>query len=211
MAYNVVSRGGGLFHKATSGPITLEAIDGATPLRLVRAMTRAGLEVETRANLGPDQWTKLVVNLNNSVSALSGAPTATILLTPGYRRVLAALAEEALGVLKRARVQPAPLRGLPIEAMPTILRLPTGLVRLVVGAQLKVDPEARSSMWEDLSKGRQTEVDYLNGEVVALGKEVGQPTPLNERVVALVHAAEQAKQGPGRLGPEELARAIGLG
>jgi 2-dehydropantoate 2-reductase len=79
--------------------------------------------------------------------------------------------------------------------MPTVLRLPTLLVRLVTGAQMKVDPEARSSMWEDLTRGRPTEVDYLNGEIVRVAARHHTDAPLNARIVELVHTAERA--GPG--------------
>src|SRR5262249_12234128 len=85
VSLNVVSRGKGLFHRATSGPLMLEARpDG----RLAMELSHAGLDVEVHADLAPHQWTKLVINLNNAVSALSGAPTRDILLSPGYRRVL---------------------------------------------------------------------------------------------------------------------------
>jgi 2-dehydropantoate 2-reductase len=82
--------------------------------------------------------------------------------------------------------------------MPAVMGLPTPLVRLVTRAQMKVDPEARSSMWEDLTRGRPTEVDYLNGEIVDLAAKVGAPAPINARIVSLVHAAE--KKGPGSPG-----------
>jgi 2-dehydropantoate 2-reductase len=197
VSFNVVSRGNGLFHRATSGPLMLGE-QPAARARAVIAALAAALEVETRADLGPDQWTKLLVNLNNAVSALSGAPTRSILLSPGYRRVLAAIVEEAVRVARAAHVPTARLRGVPVGLMPRILRLPTPLVRLVVGAQIKVDPEARSSMWEDLTRGRPTEVDYLNGEIVDLARRAGVEAPLNRRVVELVHAAEQ--RGPGSPG-----------
>jgi 2-dehydropantoate 2-reductase len=145
-----------------------------------------------------------MVNLNNAVSALSGAPTRTLLLTPGYRRVIAALIGEALSVLRQAGIRPAKLRGVPVGVMPFVLRLPTSLVRLVTRAQMRVDPEARSSMWEDLTRGRPTEVDFLNGEIVKLAEKVGGEAPLNRRVVELVHRAEKATAGSPELDPEAL-------
>ena len=61
---------------------------------------------------------------------------------------------------------------------------------------MKVDPEARSSMWEDLTRGRPTEVDHLNGEIVRLADQHATDAPLNRRIVELVHAAE-ATRSPG--------------
>jgi len=198
VGFNVVSRGEGRFHRGTSGPLALERPTGPAAARRIAALRAAGLPLEEHADLAPHQWTKLLVNLNNAVSALSGAPTREILLSPGYRRVVAALVGEALTVLRAAGVRPARLRGVPVGWMPRVLRLPTPLVRLITRAQMKVDPEARSSMWEDLSRGRPTEVDHLNGEIVRLARRAGVEAPLNQRIVELVRAAEAAVAGsPG--------------
>ncbi len=208
VSFNVVSKGGGVFHRTTSGPIMLEWAPEPAARALVAALNTAGIVTKTRADLGPDQWTKLLVNLNNAVSALSGAPTRTILLSPGYRRVVAAVVDEAVAVLRKAGIQPAKLRGVPVGWMPKVLRLPTPLVRLVTRAQMKVDPDARSSMWEDLTRGRPTEVDYLNGEIVRLAAKVGAAAPRNARIVEMVHAAEAAGPGSPQLSAEDLWRGM---
>jgi 2-dehydropantoate 2-reductase len=208
VSFNVVPHGGGVFHQTTSGPLMLGIGDEPRERALVRALAAAGLDVAVRADLAPDQWTKLVVNLNNAVSALSGAPTREIILSPGYRRVLAALIDEALAVLRAAKIRPARLRGMPVALMPKVLRLPTPLVRIVTASQIKVDPEARSSMWEDLQRGRATEVDYLNGEIVRLAERAGADARFNRRIVALVHEAEGAGKGSPQLGADTLWRRL---
>jgi 2-dehydropantoate 2-reductase len=73
---------------------------------------------------------------------------------------------------------------------------------------LKIDPHARSSMWEDLSKGRPTEIDELNGEIVRLGAAHGVATPVNARIVALVRKAEAARAGSPGLSAAALTRAL---
>lgn len=200
VSFNVVSRGDGLFHRTMDGPLMLERC----PVPVTTALRAATLDVTVRDDLAPDQWTKLIVNLNNAVSALSGAPTRTLLMTPAYRRIIAAIIDESLRVLRAADIRTARLRGLPVGIMPTVLRLPTPLVRLVTSAQMKVDPEARSSMWEDLTRGRPTEVDYLNGEIVRVAAKHHTTAPLNARIVDLVHAAERAGPGSPNLDPAAL-------
>ena len=105
VGFNVVSNGNGVFHNGMTGPLQLERAHGSEIADVFRA---SGLETELHADLAPHQWTKLLVNLNNSVSALSGAPTVELLKRPGYRKIVAAIIEEALGVLKAARIKPAP-------------------------------------------------------------------------------------------------------
>lgn len=209
VGFNVVSQGRGVFHRGMDGPIALEASDEPRARAFVEALSSAGLAVEEHRDLAPDQWTKLLVNLNNAVSALSGAPTQQLLRVPGYRRVVAAVIEEGVAVLRAAGIRPAKLRGVPVAWMPRVLRAPGPIVRLVTRAQMRVDSQARSSMWEDLTKGRPTEVDHLNGEIVALARRNGLEAPINRRIVSLVHEAEAARAGSPGLSPEQLAAKVG--
>ena len=71
---------------------------------------------------------------------------------------------------------------------------------------LRIDPQARSSMADDLALGRRTEVDALCGEVVRLARAHGRQAPLNERIQALIEAWPQQ---PGPLAPAELKARLG--
>ncbi len=206
VGFNVVSKDRATYRRTTEGPLMIERSHPP----LVAALRRAGLEVKEPADMEAEQWTKLLVNLNNAVSALSGAPTPELLGSPGYRRIIAALVAEGHRVARASGVRPAPLRGVPVHLMPPALRLPTGIVRLVLRRQIAADPEARSSMWEDLVRGRLTEVDHLNGEVVRVAEAAGVDAPLNRRITALVHEAERAGEGPPGLSAETLATRLGL-
>ncbi|MBT8469142.1 MAG: 2-dehydropantoate 2-reductase, partial [Deltaproteobacteria bacterium] len=125
-----------------------------------------------------------------------------------YRRVIAKLLDEALDVLDGAGIRPAKFRGVPLRVMSFIMKLPTPVVRLVIRAQLRVDPEARVSMWTDLERGRPTEVDVLNGEIVRVAGEHGGAAPINRRIAELVHEAERAGAGSPNMSPETLLRAL---
>jgi 2-dehydropantoate 2-reductase len=65
-------------------------------------------------------------------------------------------------------------------------------------------------MWDDLQRGRETEVEYLNGEIVTVAEREGIPAPINRRVVELVHEAERAGAGSPALAPSILAEKLGL-
>jgi 2-dehydropantoate 2-reductase len=56
----------------------------------------------------------------------------------------------------------------------------------------------KASMLQDLERGMETEVDVINGAVVEKGQEYGVETPLNARVVELMHAMERGERRPGR-------------
>jgi 2-dehydropantoate 2-reductase len=69
---------------------------------------------------------------------------------------------------------------------------------------MKIDPQARSSMWEDLQRGRRTEIDYLQGVITEIADRRGLEVPLSRRVVALIRRAEAAGQGSPKLTPEQI-------
>jgi len=189
--FNVVQTNDGRFHRGTEGSLMVEASPALAPW--LAAFEAAGLPLLQRADFASVQWGKLLLNLNNAVNALSGLPLKAQLSQRDYRRCLALLMDEALRALHAAGIEPAQVAKVAPARLPKLLRLPDWLYKRLASASLRIDPEARSSMWEDLQAGRRTEVDYLNGAVVALAQGVGLDAPANRSIVDLVHAAEQGK------------------
>jgi len=54
----------------------------------------------------------------------------------------------------------------------------------------------RASMGQDVTKGRPTEIDYMNGHVVAKGREVGVPTPVSAATVEMVREVDAGTRKP---------------
>ena len=94
--------------------------------------------------------------------------------------------------------------------IPRILRLPNWLFRRVARRMLAIDPQARSSMWEDLERRRTTEIDYLQGAILALAEKHGIPRAVTERIVRLVKQAETARAGSPGLTPEQVRARGGM-
>jgi 2-dehydropantoate 2-reductase len=189
--FNVVQMDEGRFHRGTEGELTVEA---SPTLQAWQAIFAAAyLPLRPAQDFVAVQWGKLLLNLNNPVNALSGLPLREELSQRAYRRCLALLIDEALATLRAAGIVPAKVARVAPRLLPPVLRLPDPWFRRIAGSMLKIDPEARSSMWEDLQAGRRTEVDYLNGAVVALAQSRGRQAPANARIVELIHAAEQGR------------------
>jgi 2-dehydropantoate 2-reductase len=186
--FNVVKRGPGSFHRGSGGTLAVENSDAAAPL--TEACLRADLALELRDDMLAVQWAKLVMNLNNAINALSGIPLAAELAERGYRQILADAQREALELLRTAHTPVARVTLVPPRWMPRLLALPDALFRRLAGRVVAIDPYARSSMWDDLEAKRPTEIDYINGEVVALAERLGTRAPVNAGLVALVRAAE---------------------
>jgi 2-dehydropantoate 2-reductase len=200
VAFNVVALGDGHYHRATSGEIVLEQDPAGTAARL----DVPGLTVTSSSNITALQWGKLLLNLNNAINALSGLPLRDQLSQKAWREVLAEQIVEALLVTKAAGIVPV-TSPLPPPLLPFVLRLPDTLFRILAGRMLKIDPRARSSMWEDLQLHRRTEIDYLQGAIIRLAAQHAQPAPLSRRIANLVKSAEDAKQGSPGLRPAEIA------
>lgn len=189
--FNVVQTGDGRFHRGTEGSLMVEASPALAPW--LPAFQAAGLPLLERADFVSVQWGKLLLNLNNAVNALSGLPLKAQLSQRSYRRCLALLMDEALAALRAAGIEPAQVAKVSPHRLPKLLRLPDWLYRRVASASLRIDPQARSSMWEDMQAGRRTEIDYINGAVVNLARSVGVDAVANRRIVGLVHAAERGE------------------
>ncbi len=198
--FNVQSLGDGRFHRATSGDIVLER----DPADTAAALSVAGLKLRTTDNIKGVQWGKLVLNLNNALNALSGLPTRAQLAQRPWRHVMADQWAEALGVLRAAGIKIVSPTPVPSSWTPFLLRLPDALFETLLGRTMTIDASARSSMAGDLLRGRRTEIDYLQGVIVALAQRHGLAAPLSRRVVALIKQAEAAGRGLPNLTPEEV-------
>lgn len=198
--FNVAALGEGRFHRGTDGTILIDAAAAA----LAATLATPHLPIGTHADMRALAWGKLLLNLNNALNALAGVPLREQLSSRAWRRLFASCIEEALAALAAARLRPAKVGALPPALIPKVLRLPDALFRMVASAQIKIDPKARTSMADDLQQRRMTEIDQLQGRVVALADAQGTPAPLNRAVLALVKAAEAKGEGSPRLAPEDV-------
>jgi 2-dehydropantoate 2-reductase len=72
-------------------------------------------------------------------------------------------------------------------------------------------PRGGGSSWQSLTRGTGSiEADYLNGEIVLLGREHGVPTPVNEALQRLANQAAADRLQPGAMAPREILAAAGL-
>jgi 2-dehydropantoate 2-reductase len=61
----------------------------------------------------------------------------------------------------------------------------------IIPIAIRKHAKLKASMLQDLEKGKLTEVDAINGAVSDYGRKVGCPTPMNDRVVEIIHKIEQ--------------------
>lgn len=201
--FNVAYLGDGRFHKGVAG--TLYTEDRSETRALAERISEGPASLKLVDDMTGLAWGKLLINLNNAVNALSGRTLLDEFRERDYRLVVAATQREGLGLLKRAGIRPAKIAAVDPKYLPFIIGSPGWLFRNVFLRKWKIDEKARSSMNDDLAAGRKTEVDYINGELVALAKRFGTDAPFNRKIVELVRKAES---GAPPLSPSEMRREV---
>jgi 2-dehydropantoate 2-reductase len=198
--FNVVAPGKARFRRATSGDIVVERDNIGTAARL----SVPGLKVRSTMHIAGVQWGKLLVNLNNALNALGGLPLRQQLAQPSWRRLFADQMAEGLQAIRAEGIQPVSPTPVPAGWTPHLLRLPDALFAALLGSTMKIDADARSSMSDDLQRGRRTEIDYLQGAIIAIAERRGLQVPLSRRVVTLIKQAEAAGKGSPGLTPQQI-------
>ncbi|HUA81088.1 MAG TPA: 2-dehydropantoate 2-reductase [Dyella sp.] len=187
--FNVTQPEPAHFHQGSSGVLMAEQSPALASL--LATFSASGLPLQQRDDMQAVLWAKLLINLNNPLNALSGLPLREELAQRAWRQCLALLQQEGLRVLHAAGIRPAQLTALPARWLPTVLSMPDAVFHRIASRMLAIDPLARSSTWDDLQAKRRTEVDYINGEIVALATSKGLRAPANAYLVALMREAEQ--------------------
>ncbi len=198
--FNVMARGEGRYHRGSSGDIVVERDEDGT----AAALSVPGLKMREASDIAAVQWGKLLVNLNNALDALSGLPLRQQLAQREWRRLLADQMAEGLAAIRAEGIRLASSTPIPAGWMPHLLRLPNSAFELLLGQAAQIDAEARTSMWDDLQRGRRTEIDYLQGVIIEIAERHGLKVPLSRRVVELIKRAEELGQGSPKLTPLQI-------
>lgn len=149
---------------------------GAALERIRDAFLRAGVPCVVSDNIEGELWTKLIMNCAyNAVSALSKTRYGRLVANAGTREVMRQATEETLRVGRAAGV-----------------RFPEGDLLAAVYKLGEVMSGALSSTAQDISRGKRTEIDSLNGYVARRGAELKVAVPVNQALYALVKMLEES-------------------
>lgn len=160
----------------------------------IAATLRGAVPTSLSHDIRGAHWLKLIVNLNNAFPALSNATFHQIYADPALRLLAVKVMLEGLHVAKRAGIRLRSLPDTPAALIYLIEWLPLRLAAAIAAAKARRF-ESRwpllGSTLQSLRRHRPTEIDYLNGEVLRLGRELGMATPLNAVLVEMVHELER--------------------
>jgi 2-dehydropantoate 2-reductase len=148
---------------------------------VARMFTAAGVPTDVSDNVRGALWAKLITNCSyNALSAITQMPYGQLVKGAGVSAVMRDVVDECLAVARADGV-----------------KIP-GDVDLAVRKIAETVPGQYSSTAQDLSRGKTSEIDHLNGLIVRRGDALGIATPVNRTLQAIVKLIE-TKQRPDRL------------
>ncbi|GAC1309907.1 MAG: 2-dehydropantoate 2-reductase [Vulcanimicrobiaceae bacterium] len=151
----------------------------ATVRSVQQLIGRAGLTCSIAYDIRPHQWGKLLANATiNPISALADAKNGIVTTDRNAAELARSVALESAAVARALRVN-----------------LPFGDAWEYVRTVADASAESRNSMTVDLGAHLKTEIDHVNGAIVAAGRRLGIPTPYNDALLRLVKAKESAPRG----------------
>jgi len=158
----------------------VEVLEGAIPIEVTNDIVGA-------------QWTKLLINHVNALPAITGLSVQQVIADPGLRKVMTASMRETVRVARRLGVRFGKVQGVNGRVLGAIGSAPLAFgawFPKTLGSRMGSVPNPGSTL-QSIRRGQLTEIDFLNGAVVAAAKQGGVAAPINEQIVELVHEVEK--------------------
>jgi 2-dehydropantoate 2-reductase len=152
--------------------------------RWAAALDAAGIPAAPTATLVAELWAKVFYNAAlNPLGAMLGVPYGWLAADPDARRVMDDAIDEAFAVARA-------------EGVPVAWPDASAYRALFYDRLVPATARHRSSMLQDLERGRPTEIDAINGHVAARGAALGVPTPVNLSLTRMIRARVRRLREP---------------
>lgn len=195
----------GAYEQRNAGHILIGELAGGASERATRVQSWLGRAVEVRVtpNLRGAIWSKLLLNCSvTTLGAVSGGTMRGYIGTPDGRALFDRAYDEALTVALASGARPEKMIVDPMPPGWNGRSVPGPAHAAWLEAILASYGDIKPSMLQDFERGRETEIDFINGYVADLGRKLGVATPVNSAIVDAVHAISRGRLAPdpARLG-----------
>ena len=155
--------------------------------------------VDVEDNFIGTRWSKLLINAAFSgMSAVLGCTFGEAAGPKESRRIVQALIKECIDVCAAGGIRIEPVQGKDIVKLLDYKgAVKKAISFFIIPLAIRKHARLKASMLQDLEKGKLTEVDAINGAVSDYGRTVGVPTPMNDKVVEIIHGIERGELKPG--------------
>lgn len=158
----------------------------ATAEAIASALTASSFSSDARPDIMRLKYRKLVLNTANSIEAACGSRSDAARELVRRAAAEAEAVYAAAGIEVAARDEEAPKRALMVY-------------RPIAGKH-----RGGGSTWQSIARGGSVETDYLNGEIVLLGRLHGVATPVNELMQQVLRSLAGSGTAPGGVDAAEL-------
>ena len=169
--------------------------EGDARIPQVKALLEKMGQVEVDGNFLGSRWSKLLINASFSgMSAVLGTTFGEAAGNRASRRIIQSIIKECIDVCAAAGIRIEPVQGKDIVKLLDFHGpLKKALSFFIIPIAIKKHARLKASMLQDLEHGKLTEVDAINGVVSAFGRKAGIPTPMNDKVVEIIHRIERGE------------------
>lgn len=150
-------------------------------------------KVVTSTNIIGQKYLKLFVNFNNCIPALIGKSMQETFSDIDLCRLSIMLLKEGVDIVAMANIEFVSLPDFPKERIYGLIKMPieqaAGIINKTL-TTLSKEP-LYGSILQSIMRGKISEIDFINGEVVQLAHHLKLPVSLNSRAVDMVHEVER--------------------
>ena len=172
--------------------------DGAKTAFLAEILSYAGKAtgnesfVTISENLSGARWSKLAINSAFSgLSVITGLTFGEVAKKRKTRKLALGILRECMSVANGAGVKLAPMQGRDMQKLFAGKGIfARAFAYMILPYAMRRHKKLVSGMLKDIQKGKKCEIDFVNGVVSKVGKEIGVPTPLCDKVVEITHSIE---------------------
>ena len=154
--------------------------------------------VDVEENFIGTRWSKLLINAAFSgMSAVLGCTFGEAAAPRASRKIVQALIKECIDVCSAGGIRIEPVQGKDIVKLLDYSNpIKKAFAYMIIPIAIRKHALLKASMLQDLEKGKITEVDSINGAVSEYGRKVSCPTPMNDKVVEIIHRIEKGELKP---------------
>ena len=165
-------------------------------LNKIAEVLKKGFSVVVSDNITGMKWLKLFVNFNNCIPALTGKSMQETFADMDLCRLSILLLKEGLAIVQKNGIQLVSLPQFPAERIYGMANMPleqaAGIINKTL-TSLSKEP-LYGSILQSIMRGRASEINYINGQVLKMVRSPKDEAPLNARAVEMVHQVEQRKR-----------------